>query len=609
MRRPLVRCLLLGLAACAPDRGGEADDTGRGAGGKADDVAPPGACAEVFDGRQGFSRKLVDPTMLKDPIAQFVLRAEGSCPRTAADVMEVLAMRDGVDCAVPTGTGTAVVSETAQVTGVADGFRAITIRDCGGRPEHGLAISMANLHGDSTRVPDDAEFMAFDPTLGSFSFYTLQGGVWTFHGTSQDLVTPGTQSRCAQCHADGGMIMKELDTPWVHWEGDATTPGAATLIDAIDDLGTRRTGSDLEQTVLAANREWTEIWLKNLLLEGDLERVLAPLFCTHEFNLGTAAKAVDDPVRFVPAEALVDDVFDAGAFPLQINVTPASYDAAIAASGQRVQRGGKALRRPDGSAAIDTHFKLAFVQRARADQQFVERLQQVGVIDREFAMDVLAIDFTRPVFSAERCALLEFVPALPKLATGQPDGAAAVKQKFAELIGDCCMPHDGGGCSGEAVQACVCAQDEFCCTDEWDGLCVNLVSERGCAACPGREGEFANPEVDLVASLPERIRAGFIANLKAAAPAPESAAGQLLANLQSDGGTQTHPQRVAEFFAACNARPDDERIRDVLAVISARRTEARNSPLIEHEATLPVDDLEVPLGTSLDPVTCTLVEP
>lgn len=597
------------LGACTEPGADEDDDGGRGVGGKADDTAVPGACAEVFDGRQGFSRAVVDPVILKDPIAQFVLRAEGSCPRTVAEVMAVLAQRDGIDCSVPTGTGTALVSETAQVTGIPDDFRAISLRDCGGRGEHGLAISMAGLHGDAESLPDDAEFMAFDTTLGSFAFYTLQGGVWTFHGTSKDMVAPGSKSRCAQCHVDGGMVMKELDTPWVHWEGDADTPGAAQLIDDIDALGTRRTGADLEQTVLAANREWTEIWLKDLLLAGDLRRVLEPLFCGKEFNVGTAAKAAGDPVRFVPAEALVDDAFDRGAFPLQINVTPQAYDAAIAAANQRVQRGGKALVGPDGKSVRDTHFAMAFVQRARADQQFVERLQQVGVVDEEFVLDVLAVDFTRPVFSAERCALLDFVPPLPKLASGQPDNAAKIAAEFAAKIGDCCTPHDGASCSGKAVAACVCAQDDFCCTEEWDGLCVNAVSERGCAACPGREGEFANPDVSLVPSLPDRIKSGFIARLDAAKPDPASAAGQLLANLRAADGVQTHPQRVAEFFAACNARPEADRIRDVLRVVSARRAQARTTPLIEHEASLPVDDLGAALGTALDPATCTLIEP
>jgi hypothetical protein len=598
-----------GPVGCAAPGSDDDDGGGRGGGGKADELDGTAACPEIFDGRHGFSRDLVDPATLRDPIAQFVLRAQGDCPDTFTEAAAALAKRDTAACDPAGAVQTAVISETSQVLGKPDRFRAIANRSCGGHPEHGVLMSIANLRGNATETGDDAEFMAFDETLGMFAFYTLQGGQWTFHGNSHDLVAPDTGSRCAACHIDGGMIMKELDTPWLHWEGDSDTPGAAALIDRIDDLGARQTGADLEQTVLAANAEWTAIWVKDLLLENDLERVLAPLFCTKEFNLGTAGKAAGDGVRFVPAEALVDDTFDAGAFGLQINVSPEAYAAAIAETNQRVQVGGAALVGPDGKPVVDTHFKLAFVQRARSDQQFVDRLVQIGVIDREFALDVLAVDFTRPVFSEDRCALLEFVPSVPKLASGQPDNLVPVASRFEKLLGDCCTPHDGASCSGETVAACVCAQDDFCCTEQWDALCVAAVAERGCAACPGTEGAFKNPLVDVVPNLPERIRDGFVKTLTAAKPAAGTPAAELLANLQTQGGEQSHPQRVAEFFTACNARPEAERIADVLTVISGRRAEARSTPLIEHEASLPVDDLDVARGTTLDPTTCTLVEP
>jgi hypothetical protein len=608
MRRLSLAALC--LFGCVESDAPDGDDAGRGSGGKADDLeTAPGACAEVFDGRDGFSRDVVDPAILRDPIAQFVLRAAGDeCPDTFTEVAAILAERDTVDCRSGGAVQTAVISETAQVRGVPDMFRAIASRDCGGRPEHGVLMSVANIPGDATKPPEDVEIMAFDETIGMFSFYALQGGVWTFHGTSKDLVEPASSSKCAACHIDGGMIMKELDSPWLHWEGDSTTPGAAELIDRLDDLGTRSTGADLEQTVLTANEEWTEIWVKDLLLENDLRRVLAPLFCTNEFNIGTAGKSATDDVRVVPAEALVDDIFDTGAFGLGVNVSPEAYAAAITDARQRIQVGGTTLQGPDG-AVLDTHFALAFVQRARADQQFVERLIQIGVIDRELALDVLAIDFTRPVFSDDRCALLDFVPTVPKLATGQPDNTVAIESRFEQLLGDCCTPHEGAGCSGDTVEACVCAQDDFCCTEQWDDLCVAAVGDRGCAACPGREADFANPLVDVVDNLPERIRAGFITKLKAAAPAAGTPQAELLANLETKGQEQAHAQRVADFFTACNARPEAERIADVLRVISARRSEARTTPLIEHEASLPVDDLGAAIGTALDPTTCELVLP
>jgi hypothetical protein len=46
--------------------------------------------------------------------------------------------------------------------------------------------------------------------------------------------------------------------------------------------------------------------------------------------------------------------------------------------------------------------------------------------------------------------------------------------------GDCCEAHAGSGCSVDAIETCVCAMDEFCCTSEWDSTCVGEVDEFGC---------------------------------------------------------------------------------------------------------------------------------
>ena len=57
--------------------------------------------------------------------------------------------------------------------------------------------------------------------------------------------------------------------------------------------------------------------------------------------------------------------------------------------------------------------------------------------------------------------------------------------------GDCCSGNGTPGCDDSEIETCVCAQDDFCCTMEWDDLCASLTVELGCAACedPGGEDE------------------------------------------------------------------------------------------------------------------------
>lgn len=45
---------------------------------------------------------------------------------------------------------------------------------------------------------------------------------------------------------------------------------------------------------------------------------------------------------------------------------------------------------------------------------------------------------------------------------------------------DCCIT-GGPGCDDSSVEACVCADDDFCCTDEWDSVCVGKVGSLLCA--------------------------------------------------------------------------------------------------------------------------------
>ncbi|MBI3178475.1 MAG: hypothetical protein HYZ27_02365, partial [Deltaproteobacteria bacterium] len=50
--------------------------------------------------------------------------------------------------------------------------------------------------------------------------------------------------------------------------------------------------------------------------------------------------------------------------------------------------------------------------------------------------------------------------------------------------GDCCVATPGvTGCTDAGVQSCVCAQDSYCCTNEWDSICVDEVDILDCGTC------------------------------------------------------------------------------------------------------------------------------
>jgi hypothetical protein len=54
--------------------------------------------------------------------------------------------------------------------------------------------------------------------------------------------------------------------------------------------------------------------------------------------------------------------------------------------------------------------------------------------------------------------------------------------------GDCCAGNATPGCQDAEIAACVCAQDAFCCDNEWDSTCVGEVTSFDCNKTCGAAG-------------------------------------------------------------------------------------------------------------------------
>ncbi|HWB80404.1 MAG TPA: hypothetical protein VG755_35815 [Nannocystaceae bacterium] len=531
--RALLR-LALALActpfACAADDG---EDDGGGPGGKADDLNEGGMCAgKIIDKTVGDDGEgVIDLEGRTDILASLVFKAEGSaddCPESFAEILAKLREVDKEGCAeAQDGMRTAVVSETSQVLGKADTYRTVTTRECGGRQAHELLFSMFGLRSSTTELPDDVEIMAFDRTNKSYAFYAIEGGELHFFGTSVEMIKQDGAGRCVNCHPAGGVNMKELQAPWVHWEGDTTTPGADKLVDANDDLGSKTDGIELESIVDSGNAEVVELRAKTLLATNDLKQVLRPLFCTMQINIeeGNSSPGGGAPSS-IPGAALVDSRLGFGSVPVSTSI----YGTAIKNAKQKIiGNSGTQLKNKSGKLVVDTHFAFAYPVVSREDQTYIDKLKELNVIDDDFVLDVLAVDMTRPLFSQDRCALLDSAPTIAKLTTT----------------------------TGKAVK-----------------------------------------------DLPKKIREGFATNL--AASDEGSAGAQLAASLAVVDDAAAHSKAVDDFFAACTARTKSAFMADALKAVSSRRDQARELPIMEFPATLPMDSLKVGPEKVLNPTTCVL---
>lgn len=50
-------------------------------------------------------------------------------------------------------------------------------------------------------------------------------------------------------------------------------------------------------------------------------------------------------------------------------------------------------------------------------------------------------------------------------------------------LGPCCTGGDTPGCEDDAIATCVCAVDPYCCTTQWDDVCVGYVAQYACGSC------------------------------------------------------------------------------------------------------------------------------
>lgn len=414
----------------------KSDDAGPGgAGGKGDDLADTGICAGlVIDKSQGDSGSApADLSELGDVFAKAVLQAqEGECPTTYSEAMEILRLNDSENCEGPEdGIRTAAVSETSQVMEKGDTFRLVTTRQCGDRSAFELLFSTFGVKASQKTLSGNVEVIAFDSTKKLFNYYEIVGGEIAHFGDSTMYMTAeGDGARCQGCHPNGGLNMKELAAPWLHWEGDTTTPGASTLIDRFDDLGSQTDGIELEGIVDEGNAAIVGERARIALAQGDVEELLRPLFCPVQINLETATSSTDSPPGQVPGAALVDSRLGFGS----VSVSDEVYTKTLEDAGQKiVGNDGRQLKNKSGKGVVDTHFAFAFPVVSREDQTYIDQLITLKVIDEDFKQDVLAVDMTRPLFSDGRCGLLEKAPTnLGKLTTSTGKAVSSLPKKIRE---------------------------------------------------------------------------------------------------------------------------------------------------------------------------------
>lgn len=261
------------------------------------------------------------------------------------------------------------------------------------------------------------EVMAYDFKKGIYNFYELvgtqSGTGWFYRGDSRDALLDnqslklkdkpefGQRMRCSGCHASGGPIMKEITFPYNDWwrESRKLIFGKNALSTELESYMT----TFIDAREFSTNvRKGMNLLSKSSLSPGSMKEKLRPLFCSTEINLYSDEKSFSetDHLVSVPSEIFVDPLFVKGK---KLKLSKAFYLSALRKLGSQF---------PETSLIDADHAYLA-PGRSVSNTLEVKKLMGKGIVDEEFVLDVLSVDFKRPLFSSERCDLLKLVPENP----------------------------------------------------------------------------------------------------------------------------------------------------------------------------------------------------
>lgn len=281
----------------------------------------------------------------------------------------------------------------------------------------------------STAPPFDDEkvflqLIAWSARTRDFSFWERREGSWFLAGRSADALAAPTRGLGPfDSHVNGTLIMKELKAPWLHWHSMSQTlpldvvPGHSR--GASDPIFAGLSTADrLEPIVRRAAERWAHARLDDVLAATRIEhpdRLLRHLLTPTTVNIvsspATFAGPDDEligvpPTLFADTDALIDLIGLAPAISRPPFVSRGRYRAAATRLGLHLRNG---TFRQDG----DAFFAWPVPERSLEDQTIVKHLLARGLLSPQLVATVLMLDFTNPLDSPRRRALLEEIPSTP----------------------------------------------------------------------------------------------------------------------------------------------------------------------------------------------------
>jgi len=434
----LIAAVIMGCTAFLPSQAAENQNILRFIEGIDSAAVPMKAC--------DMHAPLNDPCPLNDPWAVLVLR-KGVFPKDITAALEALDPPGGQP-------GYSVqhsffVSESGQLPvniAINREFRMVITRS---KPDEALpAVLIAAPAGQRDGF---IELMSWDPTKKALNFYRRpKGGEWTWKGDTRMAFQVATAGKgCFQCHVHGTPVMKELRSPWNNWHSQAASiPPEAIQADDIrtSPLFTQKLTADALEPLV---KGWISTAITAMVQDDmkqdqivDTRTLLRPLFETDTVNLQSShqrSKGFSPTVDLPPGFFLNFDVFS-NVFGLEtLPNFSGLVDRTLYATA--VEKFGFSLSDGTGfNQPGDTHFGFLVPVPSESGNTLIRQMINQQVITHHFALSVLMVDFTNPVYSKARSGLLQYVPGTGHIQDGRSDLAEKTAQAIVDIA-----PHTPAG--------------------------------------------------------------------------------------------------------------------------------------------------------------------
>lgn len=267
------------------------------------------------------------------------------------------------------------------------------------------------------------EVITTDRKTGLHNFWELigdgEGADWHYRGNSLDVLadiaeinmapndkpTFGSRLRCSGCHTGGGLVMKER-FPYNDWfNGEPLATGSwkssswvkkttsdsrsASHLDAL----VKKSLKNYVATLSESSPETSKQWFRSVLAPLEMNLVSDLVSYNSRLETGLAVE--------IPAAFFVDPRLSGPQKPVSVPVKVYA---------QALESLGSSFAADETPGWRETQHAFLVPTVSEFDTLRTESMMERGLLDKELLADLLAIDFTTPVYSRRRLALMTFLP-------------------------------------------------------------------------------------------------------------------------------------------------------------------------------------------------------